>query len=151
MRRILVFVAVAATVATLIAGPVAAQAEPNRSTFTGSFAFSTEHPCDSGVLVTLEGEIVITGQTVETPRGETITYYHERASGTGIDSEGNKYVINSLTLFQVEGSQDPPSTLATTFNIISQGSTDNFMVTAVEHINPNGEIFVQETNPICRG
>jgi hypothetical protein len=96
MRRILVFVAVAATVATLFAGPVAAQAERNRSSFTGSFAFSTEHPCESGVLVTLEGKLEIMAQAVETPRGETITTYFQRARGTGMDSEGNKYVITDL-------------------------------------------------------
>jgi hypothetical protein len=150
---LVVALALAASLLTLalLANPTQAQAERNRFSFGGPFAFSTDHPCASGVIVTLEGELQGFSQTVETPNGQSVSTVHLQAHGTGVDSEGNKYVINETDLTHVVNDNEPPFTFIFTFGIISQGPTDNFMVTAVTHVSPNGEAVFQETNPICRG
>jgi hypothetical protein len=158
MKRLVVFVAVAAMSAATIAGPVAAQAERERIDY-GRTTFSgfTENPCVPGEFVEISGWTQGFVDTVETPSGLIIITGEFVQHAAGVDSEGNKWIYQGANNV-VEGPfEDPdgdgrvPFTYQTSFKMISQGSAENFVVNAVFHVSPNGDITFNDAGSFCRG
>jgi hypothetical protein len=150
MKRIVVFVWVAATLATLIAGPVLAQAE-NRAVHFGPEPLTNEgllKPC-TGEVVPLTGEIQGFFQVVQTSSGQTYTKFHFVLKGTGVGSGDNSYTFNELHNEVIPG--EPPLNATALISLISQGSGDNFASNQTVHISPNGEVHDLFADPVCRG
>jgi len=150
MRRILVFVTVTATVVTLIAGPVLAQAE-NSPVLFGPQPFDSPgfvNPC-TGELVDITGELKGFFQVVQTSSGQTYTKFHLVVQGTGVGSEGNRYTFNEVHNQVIPG--EPPFTETALISLISEGSEDNFAINETVHISPNGEVHDVFADPVCRG
>jgi hypothetical protein len=149
MKRIVVFVSVAATVATLIAGPVAAQATSERI-LIGPQPYINQlvNPC-TGEVVDINGELSGFFQTVQTPTGETFTQFHLFVHGTGVGSEGNSYIFKENHNQVIPGA--PPVSETAPILMISQGSGDNWTLNQQFHVSPNGQIREGVAEPICRG
>jgi hypothetical protein len=149
MKRIVGFVAVATIVAALIAGPVAAQAETEHVPFSSNISSSVVNPCN-GELVLITGVATGFTQEVHTPSGRTFTKFHLVENSTGEGSEGNQYVIHQTFNGGEVGTLPLTATVPTL--VISQGSTDNFVVHLVVHFNVDGQLeFIKFGDPQCRG
>ena len=149
MKRIVGFVAVATIVAALIAGPVAAQAEAEHVPFSYEFGPSdVVNPCN-GEFVTVTGEATGFTQELQTPSGQTRTKFFVVEEGQGVDSEGNQYVYHQTVNGGAVGTL--PLTTNVSLLIISQDSTDNFVLHQVFHWNVDGQLeFIKVVGAECR-
>jgi hypothetical protein len=149
MRRT-VFVLVATLLATLIAGPAGAEAGRERVEFGPTpLALTVLNACN-GELVSVTGEYRGFFQEVQTPSGQTNFKQHFVLQGTGVGSEGNKYVIREISHSDfLDG--PPPFTSTVSLKFVSEGSDANFVGNTVYHGSPNGEIFFEEAGSACRG
>jgi hypothetical protein len=148
MKRIVGFVAVAAIVATLIAGPVAAQAEAEHVPFSYEFGGGVVNPCN-GEFVAVTGEATGFTQEVQTPSGQTRTKFFLVENGKGVGSEGNQYVYHQT----INGGQvgTLPLTANVSLLVISQDSTENFVLHQVVHWNVDGQLeFIKVVGAECR-
>jgi hypothetical protein len=148
MKRIVVFVAVATIVATLIAGPVAAQAEAEHVPFSYEFGSGVINPCN-GEFVTVTGEARGFTQELQTPSGQTRTKFFIVENGKGVGSEGNQYVYHQTVNGGAVGTL--PLTTNVSSLVISQDSTDNFVLHQVFHWNVDDQLeFIQVAGTECR-
>jgi hypothetical protein len=149
MKRIVVFVTVAATVVTLIAGPVAAQATTERIPVEPQpYINQLVNPC-TGEVVDITGELSGFFETVQTPTGETFTQYHLFIHGTGVGSEGNRYIFQENHNQVRPGS--PPISETAPILMINEGAGENWTLIQEFHVSPNGQIREGVAEPICRG
>jgi hypothetical protein len=150
MKRLVGFVAVAATVATLTAGPVAAQATSERIPIGPEPLVNPGliNPC-TGEVVSITGEIRGFFQVVQTPTGETYTKVHFVVQGTGAGSEGNSYTFSEIHTQVIPGA--PPFTETGEILLISEGSGDNFALNQQFHVTPSGQVHEGVAEPVCRG
>jgi hypothetical protein len=149
MKRIVGLVAVATIVAALIAGPVAAQGETEHVPFSSEINTFVVNPCN-GESVLITGVATGFTQEVQTPSGRTFTKFHVVENGTGVGSEGNQYVYHQTFNGGQVGTL--PLTATVPLLVISQGSTDNFVVHQVVHFNVDGQLeFIKFGDPQCRG
>ena len=157
MRRIVVFVVVAAMSVVTIAGPVAAQAERERIDYPRTpFSGSTENPCVPGEFVELSGWSEGFYNIVETPSGPIIKgEFVQHAAG--VDAEGNQWIWQGANSIVEDSFEDPdgdgrvPFTFQIDFKMISQGSAENFVLNSVFHVSPNGDITYNDAGSFCRG
>jgi hypothetical protein len=158
MRRMVVFVVVAAMSVATIAGPVAAQAERERIEYprTTFGPGLTENPCVPGEFVEISGWTEGFYNIVETPSGPIIKgEFVQHAAG--VDAEGNKWIYQGANSIVEDSFEDPdgdgrmPFTYQTSFKMISQGSGENFVVNYLVHVSPNGDITIEEAGSTCRG
>jgi hypothetical protein len=145
MKRIVIVLGVAALMAAVVAGPVAAQAERERIPFG-------PEPIEIGVPNLCNGESVLVSgtirgftQVVTTPNGETITKMYVATHGTGVGSQGNEYVFNAEGNAQLKG--EAPETVTTPFVVVSKGPAPNFVLNFVFHVSPNGDVIFKEIDP----
>ena len=151
MRRFISLATVAllmtTIVAALIAGPVTAQAEAEHVPFSAISTFVV-NPCnEESVLIT--GEATGFTQEVLTPSGQTFTKFHVVENGSGVGSEGNQYVYHQTFNGGQVGTL--PLTATIPLLVISEGSTDNFVVSQVVHFNADGQIEFIKFESQCRG
>ena len=156
MKRIVVVLALAALVTALVGGSRAAQAEdPPRAWTYGPqpFGVSMENPC-TGEFVEISGEGYGVLQEMVTPSGTYLYNFHFRSFGTGVGSEGNKYIyrFTDNTQFNSEDPADEATVFTNTFEwqVISQTSDDNFVVNQEIHVSP-GTVQFHTVSTECRG
>src|SRR3712207_6404101 len=107
-------------------GPALAQAETEHVPFSYTFGPSeVVNPC-TGEVVVVTGEVTGFSQVVQTPSGQTVTRYHLVEQGTGVGSEGNKYIYHQTFNGQVNGR--PPFTDNFSILLISERSEDNWLL-----------------------
>jgi hypothetical protein len=150
MRRIVVVLGIAALVAAIVAGPVAAQATQNRTEFEGPFDFNVFNPCNNDEFVHVTGQVRGFTLEVDTPTDQANAKIHVEVTGTGEGTLGNSYVFSDTQNQQFK--EGPPTTFLLPSHLISQGSDDNFVLTARYRLTGNGEYeFDGLMGTQCRG
>ena len=112
------------------------------------------NPCN-GEVVTLSGEEHMTESVTLDGSGGFHMDIHGNLNVTGSGNQGNKYVGNQDSNFQMNGRVGVEFTVTGTFSEISLGSAPNFVLHDLVHItvNPDGtvtsSIFI--ISPECQG
>ena len=146
-------------VLTLLTGaaPAWAQATIFRERIVVPFAIDDVNPC-TGEAVSIEGELTITVQDVADAQGGehfTFTLVPHLVRGVGESGATYKAVGGARSHFNFTPGGVFNETLTDTFNLISQGGSDNFVTHFVFHVtvNANGEltVVVIQEQAECRG
>jgi hypothetical protein len=149
VKRIVIVLGLAALVAAVVAGPVAAQATQNRVEFAGSLDFVAVNGCNDE-LVFVTGQYSGFVLEVETPTDQANYKIHSVITGTGEGTLGNNYVVNYTQDQQFK--EGPPTTFTINSLVISERSVDNFVLTTRYRLTGNGEYeFDGLVGTQCRG
>jgi hypothetical protein len=145
MKRIVVVLGVAAIIAGLVAGPVAAQAQTE--TIEGKFPANYEIVTCAGELVHIEGTLHLVLHITEDAAGGYRIFVHNNTHATGVSASGTEYVVNQLgnriEKFSVDSADT--FTLAQPNTFIAKAEStpeDDIIFHQVFHItrNANGEL-----------
>ena len=123
------------------------------------FVFDDVNPCN-GEPVIMTGELILTTRTTIDSSGGLHVAFNLVPSGVrgeGASGAVYKAVGGEREHFNVDLDDDAPltDTFTSVFNLVSQGSTDNFIARITFHVtvNANGEVTVVFDNVVaeCRG
>jgi hypothetical protein len=152
MKRMVVVLGVAALMAALIAGPVAAQAQSEMINERIHFTSITFNPCTGDEAIVIKGTLhIVTHFTLDAAGGVHFKGYTGGQS-RGVSTSGAKYVIVSATDgHQFISDSADNFTFNERVNFIRQGSAtpeDDFQGHILIHFtrNANGEITAEFAN-----
>jgi len=122
------------------------------------FEFDDVNPCN-GEPVTLTGELIVTTRTTVDAEGRLHIAYNLVPSGvrgTGASGAAYKAVGGEREHFNVAVDDAPlTDTFTSVFNLVSQGSTDNFIAKVTFHVtvDANGQetVFFDNSDSECHG
>lgn len=134
-----------------------AKAETETTVVRESFTDAFPHPC-TGVEVSFEGTFQVVFHVTMNDDGSTHVAVEGNASNArGVDADGTKYRATGGFWFE-ENSHDPLPfnfTVTESFNILSQGDGENFVMHSATHVtvNPDGTVTSEVTqfSEECRG
>jgi hypothetical protein len=160
VRTFLRFVFVSSLImVALFAGgqSVVAQASTSIERFTIPFSIDDVNPC-TGEPITLSGELNITNVVTADANGGfhfNYTLVPSQVRGVGASGATYKAVGGEREHFNVTAGETLNDTYTNTFNLISQGGGDNFIVHVTFHVtvDANGDVTAEVVldSAECRG
>jgi hypothetical protein len=124
-KRIMLLIALIATLVGVSAAPASAGA----TTFRGDFPTALINPCD-GTLVSFNGTITLIAEQVANQSGGALSVNKTIITASGTDESGNRYRL-AFVIANTDSHNFTTTTQltsATSFLVISAGGTRNFRV-----------------------
>ncbi len=113
--------------------------------------YRTYNICVPGnIPINLVGESVVQKKIFEDENGIRSIKGHYSIRATGEDANGIRYIVNGNLNINDKLPEGGPYTEVFIFNVISEGSIDNFFIKNRIHISPDGAVK-SEFESGCRG